>query len=180
MTASVYRWTTSDERGLEHLAVKSAAGGITARSAIIAPGGKHAFTYHVVCDEAWRTLSLSVAEIGGRALELRSNGHGVWQVDGRAAPALDLALDIDLSASPFTNTLPIRRHPLDVGASVEIVTAFVAFPDLDVQPGPQRYTRLSDRTYLFESLDEDFEREITVDDEGFVLDYPGLFRRVMD
>ena len=32
-------------------------------------------------------------------------------------------------------------------------------------------------TYLFESLDSDFSREITVDQSGFVVDYPGLFTR---
>jgi uncharacterized protein len=54
----------------------------------------------------------------------------------------------------------------------------VGFPELEVIPDPQRYTRLATNTWLYESLDSDFSREIKVDDDGFVIDYPGLFTRV--
>jgi hypothetical protein len=86
------------------------------------------------------------------------------------------AVDIDLAFSPFTNTLPIRRLNLPVGSSAEIVTAYVEALSLRVTPDPQRYTRLATDEYLYESLDTDFSRRITVDADGFVLDYPGLFR----
>ena len=42
----------------------------------------------------------------------------------------------------------------------------------------QRYTRLDDRRYRFELTHGSFTRDITVDADGFVLDYPGLFSRV--
>jgi hypothetical protein len=57
------------------------------------------------------------------------------------------------------------------------VTAYVSVPDLTVTTDPQRYTRLSDREYLYESRDSDFRRTVTVDQDGLVLDYPGLFER---
>jgi hypothetical protein len=43
----------------------------------------------------------------------------------------------------------------------------------------QAYTRLGDRLYLFEALDASgFKAELAVDEEGIVLDYPQLFRRI--
>ena len=51
-------------------------------------------------------------------------------------------------------------------------------PSLEVIPDPQRYTRIDNRVYRFESLDSDFTRDIQVDADGFVVEYPGLFSRV--
>jgi hypothetical protein len=59
--------------------------------------------------------------------------------------------------------------------------AWVFAPDLTVSPQPQAYTQLADRLYLFESLvGSGFSAELPVDEDGIVLDYPGLFRRVVD
>ena len=41
----------------------------------------------------------------------------------------------------------------------------------------QRYTNLGGGRYRFESLDDDFTADLTVDEAGLVVDYPGLFRR---
>jgi hypothetical protein len=50
---------------------------------------------------------------------------------------------------------------------------------LTVRPQRQAYMRLSERLYLFESLDgSGFKAELPVDEDGFVLDYPQLFQRV--
>ena len=57
--------------------------------------------------------------------------------------------------------------------------AWVCGPDLTVRPQPQAYTRVDDRRYLFENLDgSGFKAELPVDEDGIVLDYPELFRRV--
>ncbi|MEA3167022.1 MAG: uncharacterized protein QOJ26_1906, partial [Thermoplasmata archaeon] len=55
---------------------------------------------------------------------------------------------------------------------------YVDLPSLAVKPDLQRYTRLSERRYLFESPASGFARDIDVDDDGLVVTYPGLFRRV--
>jgi uncharacterized protein len=92
-------------------------------------------------------------------------------------PEFTGAIDVDLAMTPFTNTLPIRRLGLAVGASADIIVVYVTFPDLAVIADPQRYTRLAERTYRFESLDGGFVRNIEVDEHGLVVTYPGLFRR---
>ena len=100
-------------------------------------------------------------------------------------PLLDGCLDVDISATPFTNTLPIRRLALQPGSSVILSMAYIAIPQMNVEATQQRYTCLevtsSGGRYLYESLADGvswFTAELPVDSDGLVLDYPGLFRRV--
>ena len=44
----------------------------------------------------------------------------------------------------------------------------------------QGYTRLADRRYLYENLDgSGFRADLSVDEDGVVLDYEGIFRRIV-
>jgi uncharacterized protein len=177
MRKHTLRWRDWSGSGLEHIVVIIEVNAITAQSVLITPEDR-AFTYSASLDAGWRARALTVSEIGGGAsLSLTGDGAGRWSVDGRPAPSLAGALDIDLSASPFTNTLPIRRLGLAVGACGEISTAFVRFPELAIERDEQRYTRLGDSAYRYEALDGSFERDIIVDADGFVMTYPGLFAR---
>jgi hypothetical protein len=42
----------------------------------------------------------------------------------------------------------------------------------------QKYRRLSNNKYKYENIPGDFEAVILADQEGFIIDYPGLFKRV--
>jgi hypothetical protein len=84
---------------------------------------------------------------------------------------------VDLGFSPSTNTLPIRRLGLAVDDSAEVRAAWVRFPQLTVEPLPQRYTRLGPDRYLYESLASDFRAELEVDDLGLIVRYPGVWER---
>ena len=73
----------------------------------------------------------------------------------------------------------IRREPMAVGERRQFRMAWIFAPDLTVHPQSQSYTRLADRLYLFENFDgSGFRAELPVDEDGIVLDYPDLFRRV--
>ena len=136
--------------------------------------------YRIEADERWRTRFVSVAETTtGRSVVLTATPEGRWRNvdDARLLRHLDGALDVDISATPLSNTLPVRRLGLEVGRSADVVTAYIEVPSLRVTADPQRYTRLLPGVYRYESLDSDFRADVTVDDEGFVLDYPGLFTR---
>ena len=133
--------------------------------------------YSIDTDASWATRTVRVVT-DDNSLVLFADGRGHWtEGDGRTLDRLAGAIDVDISATPLTNTLPIWRLGLGVGESADIVTAYIAVPGLTVTADPQRYTRLDERSYRFESRDSDFARDITVDDAGFVVDYPGLFRR---
>lgn len=134
--------------------------------------------YMLHCDAAWRSESVVIgAWIGAseHRLTLRRDDHGRWRQDHVLLEGFDGALDLDLGFSPATNTLAIRRLCLPIGGSAEIAPVWVDFPSLKVMPLPQRYTRLSESTYRFESLTSDFTAILTVDSFGMVRDYEGLW-----
>lgn len=109
-------------------------------------------------------------EINGLVLEHDGRGH--W----RDRPELDGCLEVDISTTPLTNTLPIRRLRLAPGESREIRAVYIDMPSLELSVMPQRYTRLDDGRYRYQS--ENFQADLTVDEHGLVVDYPGLWRRL--
>ena len=176
-----YRWTPEDGPGMEHLALRREGDVILAQGAVI--GGRHgedygAF-YSIRCDAAWRVRHALVEVAGGGRLELYADGEGHWQ-DSEGAPVEALAgcVDIDLTASCFTNTLPIRRLHGVLDLRQEIDVAWVWIPELKVEKAKQAYARLGAGTYRFESVGRDFQADLQVDDDGLVVRYPGLFSRV--
>jgi len=90
-------------------------------------------------------------------------------------------LDIDISHTPFTNTLPIHRLALTPGESADLLVAYITVPDLSVRPVQQRYTCLSHTTsggvYRYEGLESNFTADLLVDAQGLVVDYPGIWKR---
>ena len=66
--------------------------------------------YRVECDAHWHVTHAVLKVMGGGTLELRGDGAGHWRDgSGRALPELDGCIDIDIAATPFTNSLPIGR-----------------------------------------------------------------------
>ena len=179
----VARWQDWSGKGIEHTVISCTPASITAVGVVIgaANGDPFAVRYQIRCDASW-ILNQALVEIIGeqRKVELLSDGRGKWTgASGQALPNLDGAIDVDISATPFTNTLPIRRLQLAPGDSAEIRTAYIHLPDLEIVRDPQRYTCLEPlRRYRYESLDSDFVREIEVDADGLVVTYPGLFKRL--
>jgi uncharacterized protein len=180
----VARWQDWDAKGIEHLVLREGAREIVAESVVV--GGENdpvfAARYRVRCDKSWRVRSAELSMVGSdRKIEIAGDGEGNWSdASGKPLPKLAGAIDIDLSASPFTNTLPIRRLKLRSGQSAEIVTVYILLPALTMTTDPQRYTCLEPlKRYRYESIDSDFTRDIEVDRSGLVVTYPGLFRRLM-
>jgi uncharacterized protein len=130
-----------------------------------------------------------------RGLVLERSAAGVWlcttesegDLDwpppgGEMAPVAD-ALDCDLGLSPLTNTMPVlRHHLLGGGGPFDLLMAWVAVPELTVTASPQRYTFVRRDPGVaivrYQSLDSDFLSDITFDEHGLVLDYPGIGRAV--
>ncbi len=175
MRTMEYTWYGVSTPSIECLHLTKERGTLRALSTGANHDGHYA--YAVTLTPGWVFRELTLHGYDDRQLEVRRNRDGTWSVNQK--PRLDLkgAVDIDLAFSPFTNTLPVRRLSLPVGGRAEIITAYVDVPSLRVTPDPQAYTRTATNLYLYESLDSDFTRQITVDAHGFVIDYPGLYSR---
>jgi hypothetical protein len=177
----VARWEDWAGRGLEHLVLTERATAIIAAAVcIVADDPPFAARYRVACDAGWRCRELEVEIVDtARVLRLRGDGRGRWtDGDGGRLPQLDGAIDVDVSITPFTNTLPIRRLELAKGDAREIAVVYVRAPQLSVELDHQRYICVEPRRrYRYEAVDATFAAELEVDDDGLVVTYPGLFRR---
>ena len=138
--------------------------------------------YLVRCDPRWRTRELILDPLGERdRLHLRSDGEAGWRdASGRNLPELRGCVDVDLSATPFTNTLPIRRLDLGEGELSEIAVVYVNVPHMRLETSRQRYTCVKRGLYRYEDEGafRGFTADLPVDGDGLVLDYPGIFRRI--
>ena len=176
-----WEWRPDQGTGGELFEYEASAAGHTLRGRIVAnlEGAGIEAAYVVEADTMWRTRRVRV-EIANleRVLEISANGIGRWSdASGTWIPALDGCVDVDLSLTPATNTLPIRRLNPPMGEGVDIKVAYIVAPELSLRAGPQRYTRIGDGLWRFRGLDIDFTADISVDEDGFVVDYPELFYR---
>lgn len=84
---------------------------------------------------------------------------------------------VDLGFSPLTNTLPILRDGLHLdGDPRDYVIALVAVPSLEVSRSEQRYEPFAPGLVRFRS--GEFTAMLELDEDGFVVRYPGLAERV--
>jgi hypothetical protein len=141
--------------------------------------------YALTLDTSWVTRTAQIfgrSAAGAHEVQLDGDGTGEWRVDGRPAPQLAGCLEVDLEASAFTNAIPVRRLGLDVGQRADAPAAWVRLPDLRVERLEQSYARLEDeagrRRYDYAAPDLDFTAELTCDQFGLVLEYPGIAVRV--
>jgi hypothetical protein len=179
-------WSRSDAPGMEHLALTERDGEVACDGVVLGveEDGAYRLRYEVRCDQRWRVRRVEVSLFdAGRGLGLNADGEGRWfDETGAALPALGGCVDVDITATPLTNTLPIRRLALRPGESADIKLAYVTIPELRVTPDEQRYTCLETDAaggrYKFEQLSSGFTAVLRVDADGLVEDYPGLFRRV--
>jgi uncharacterized protein len=132
--------------------------------------------YAVTVDAAWATTDVEVlvAFAGGEPREPPELG-GLWS-GKECPPEFRDCVDVDLSFTPATNTLPIRRLCLEVGEEAEIQVAWLVWPELRVRPVLQRYARLAEDRYRY--TQDDFAAELTVDEQGLVLEYEGLWKAI--
>ena len=180
-------WVPWEGPGLEHFRLTVHEDWIDADGLVVGVAGGRAFRvrYSLRCDRWWRVREVRAAGLDGEQprLHLLADGAGHWATaEGSPLPLLDGCLDVDLTVTPFTNTLPIRRLDWRRGASSELTMAYVDVPSMDVTAERQRYTCLEKLAnggrFRFEVPATGFAVDLPVDRDGLVLDYPGLFRRV--
>lgn len=196
-------WARVDTDGADHVLLDDRVGLAARGTATVATPVPYTCRYEVVTDESWASVRLEVTCEGAgwlRTLRLE-RAAGRWRASageqgdldatltaagqpGTGLPGtedpdrLQAALDVDLGGAPLFNTLPIRRLGLTQappGTSRTVRVAWVLVPGLVVVPAEQVYTALDGRTVQFAS--EGFTADLTLDQLGYVVHYPGLARR---
>jgi uncharacterized protein len=175
MTSRRVAWRRSDEVAVDEVCTLSVRpSGLSLVGTVLgAEGGLPVrIEYQVFTDSTGLTTAVHVRDLRGfeqRTIALLRDGKGRWTVDGAPSRTISGCSDVDLGCSPSTNTLPIRRMRLAVGASQAIKAAWIRFPGLTVEKATQTYTRLDEFTYRYQS--GTFNAELTVDDDGLVASY---------
>jgi hypothetical protein len=175
MTTRRVAWRRSDEvQADEHCTITLRESGMSLVGTVLGAedGVPVRVEYRVLADGAGATTGVHVRDLrgfAGRQVTLARDTKGNWTLDGSAAKSLKGCVDVDLGCSPSTNTLPIRRLRLGVGATKTIQAAWVQFPSLEVVKSKQTYTRVDEFTYRYAS--GTFEAELVVDDDGVVAQY---------
>ncbi|RFU21803.1 putative glycolipid-binding domain-containing protein [Geodermatophilus marinus] len=180
----VVAWRRVDEDAGHSLArVQRRADGWTCHGTevLAGPGTLLACGFRVDLDPGWTTRAVevwSLAAGGERRVGLTADTGRRWWRDGVRAPELDGCTDVDVAATPLTNTFPINRlASLPVGDAVTSAVAWVEVPGLRVLRVDQTYRRLADRRWEYRD-DAHGAFELAVDAGGLVLDYAGFATRV--
>ena len=178
----IARWIALEGVGSEHLTLEQNSGRITATSVVTGENrsGPFGAWYQLFLDRQWHLKAVSVHLTDSRWFIAKSRKLGEWtDGDGRRLDALAGCTDVDLAASPFTNTCAIRRLGLAAGESEDIDVAFLPFDSLEPRRVRQRYTCLEPGLgYRYENLASGYAVDLATDRDGLVTDYPGVFKRL--
>ncbi|MGW4240873.1 putative glycolipid-binding domain-containing protein [Nocardia sp. NPDC004722] len=139
-------------------------------------------SYDLVTDELGVTKRLSLRSTlatGERHASIARDEEDYWLIDAgntHVRSTFGGALDVDVVLSPFFNTLPIRRYGLaHASEDVQVPVVYVRLPDLLVQEASLTYSSGPDGIHVLSPVSS---ATVTVDEDGFLLDYPGLAERI--
>lgn len=175
-------WAGREYYSLENCLVNMTTEGVEITSTIIGLYDKKIYKveYRIRTNSKWETVLLEIQSWNSDKtgfLRLEGNGEGNWLSSGEKIKRFDGCIDIDISLTPFTNTLPIKRLHLRQNDSMEIQVIYLDILEEQIRPVRQKYSCLSETEYHYENIPNDFEAIIHVDTAGFVIDYPSLFAR---
>ncbi|MCV7169378.1 putative glycolipid-binding domain-containing protein [Mycobacterium manitobense] len=185
---AVLTWRAHDVPRMESVRVQLSGKRIKAYGRIVAAAtdSHPAFSasYDLVTDDRGGTkrlsLTVTLAE-RERQLSIARDEENMWLIQDHQnqtkRAAFDGALDVDVIFSPFFNALPIRRTGLYQAAdSIVVPVVYVRLPELSVESASISYS--SDGPGDIKLHSPAAETTVSVDSDGFILDYPGLAERI--
>lgn len=175
-------WTGREYQSLENCLVNTSSAGAEITSTIIGYSENKIYKteYCIKTNHNWETVFFEISSRHSnkfRVARLESDGKGNWSTSGKRVDQFEGCIDIDISLTPFTNSLPIKRLKLAQDESQEIQVIYLDVLTQQMRSVWQRYIRLSDSLYHYQNIPNDFEANIQVDELGLVVDYPSLFVR---
>lgn len=159
--------------------IESAAGIVLEGTAVFSEDGEPCrLDYRVDCDPQWRTVATRVMGWYGEHnvdVHIVVSADRRWLFNGQPCPAVERCDDVDLSFTPATNLLAIRRLQLPLGGRSSVRAAWLRFPEPALEPLNQTYQRRGDHLYHYQS--GEFVALLETNPIGFVTHYPEFWRR---
>ncbi|MBV8786455.1 MAG: putative glycolipid-binding domain-containing protein [Mycobacterium sp.] len=176
-------WRAQDVSRMESVRIQVSGNRIRANGRIVAAAtaSNPAFGayYDVQTDETGATKRLGITVTQAereRVISIARDEENMWLVtdhQGERRAPYNGALDVDVVFSPFFNALPIRRLGLHERAdSVTLPVVYVNVPDMSIEAATVTYASTGGPEIKLHSPVA--ETTVKVDDEGFIVDYPGL------
>ncbi|MGD1256262.1 putative glycolipid-binding domain-containing protein [Mycobacterium seoulense] len=181
-------WRAQDVSRMESVRIQVSGKRIKANGRIVAAATatNPAFGayYDLQTDETGATkrlgMTVTLAE-RERVLSIARDEENMWLVtdhQGERRAAYQGALDCDVVFSPFFNALPIRRLGLHERADpVTLPVVYVNLPEMSITPEVVSYTSSGGRAGI-KLRSPVADTTVSVDEEGFIVDYPGLAERI--
>ncbi len=168
---------------VEHVSVEHSSDGHTINGTITGEARGMALNVHYSLYAAtdWTTQRVAVTVDAETSfwLSFQKNQQGRWiDIQGNILHDLDGCTDVDISMTPFTNTLTINRARLAEKASEETTVLYIDVEQQAYRPVKQRYTCVRQRFYQYENLDTGFTTIVETDADGIVIHYPDIWKRI--
>lgn len=177
-------WRGIPYKSWEHCKIEKDPNGFFVNSEITGSyqGQVYSVLYGLKIDRNWRVNEFNIsADVEGVEKKLAGRKGGEdWLIDNTVIAEFSGLLYIDISVTPFTNTLPVNNLLLDIGESTEIDVLYIDVLNHKIEMVKQRYTRKTKDQYFYENLNSDFSALIQFDSKGIVKSYPGLFEEVSE
>lgn len=185
---AVLTWRAHNVAQMESARVQLTGNRIKAYGRVVAAAtaSRPAFSasYDLATDESGvtkrLTLRVTLAQ-RERQLSIARDEENMWLVQDHHAQTkrsgFNGALDVDVVFSPLFNTLPIRR--LGLHKKSELITVpvvYVRVPELTVEAADIVYDSSAPDGITLHSPVAD--TTVTIDSDGFLLNYPGLAERI--
>ena len=174
-------WEGTDAKSMECVSWQIIENKIIISSHITGVSGDIPFAIHYLleADQNWIVKQVLVNDLlnPSNNIQLNGDGKGKWFHGTELLSMAEGCIDVDLSLTPFTNTLPIRRLQWQEGKRQTIQVIHIGLPELQMVRAEQHYTMLSPQQFLFESSDH-FSAELSLDENKMVIDYPGIAKKI--
>lgn len=137
--------------------------------------------YTLTLNPRWeaQTVFIEVMSEQNYTISLHKNELQQWMNEkGEHLAAFDGCVDVDISFTPFTNSLPINRLQLTKGEGQDIRVVYVDVRNGVIKTVKQRYLNKGNQIYKYENEDSGYISELIIDKDGYVVDYPGIWQQI--
>ena len=174
-------WRRLDRPGHDAACLRPFADGwrLTGAAVFLHGEGPACLAYCVDVDGAWTTKRGTIRGfVGERAVDhdIRRD-EGAWRLDGVAVGGLERLIDLDLSFTPATNVLQLRRAAPRLGRRIRLPAAWFNLDVGTLTELPQTYERVGETTYRYAAPSVPYEGSLEVSESGFIELYPSLWRQ---
>lgn len=166
------RWENLATKNVEELRLDVERKDIYAESDLLSES--MFYTVHFTND--WKLDDFELHVENGDLFRIQRQQNGMW-VDRTTKKVLEQFFGFeyfDLSITPLTHIMPLRRLPFEIGKPLTVDVAYFDIASGSYAPRQHTYTKVDGSTFLLNENGE--EITLKVNEEGFIIEEEGRFK----